>query len=78
MSMGFDRRKAIAGKKSYMKGRNTVSLKTKIKNDMWKVNYVVPFIKKHQFDEKAKLICCGMWLRHIQALRLSRRVVSEL
>lgn len=32
-----------------------MSLKTKIKNDMWQVNYVVPFIKKHQFDEKGKV-----------------------
>ncbi len=32
-----------------------MSLKTKIKNDMWQVNYVVPFVKKHQFDEKGKV-----------------------
>lgn len=38
-----------------------MSLKTKIKNDMWKVNYVVPFIKKHQFDEKGK----ADMLRHV-------------
>ena len=50
-----------------MKGRNTVSLKTKIKNDMWKVNYVVPFIKKHQFDEKGK----ADMLRHSIHYRLS-------
>lgn len=31
-----------------------MSLKTTIKNDLWRVNYVVPFIKKHQFDEKGK------------------------
>lgn len=31
-----------------------MSLKTKIKNDMWQVNYVIPFVKKHQFDEKGK------------------------
>lgn len=31
-----------------------MSLKTKIKNDLWRVNYVLPFIKKHQFDEKGK------------------------
>lgn len=38
-----------------------MSLKTKIKNDMWQVNYVVPFIKKHQFDEKGK----ADMLRHV-------------
>lgn len=31
-----------------------MSLKTRIKNDLWRVNYVLPFIKKHQFDEKGK------------------------
>ena len=31
-----------------------MSLKTTIKNDLWRVNYIVPFIKKHQFDEKGK------------------------
>ena len=32
-----------------------MSLKTKIKNDLWRVNYVLPFIKRHQFDEKGKV-----------------------
>lgn len=31
-----------------------MSLKTKIKNDLWRWNYIIPFIKKHQFDEKGK------------------------
>lgn len=31
------------------------NLKTKIKNDMWKCNYILPFVKKHQFDEKGKI-----------------------
>lgn len=31
-----------------------MSLKTTIKNDLWRVNYVLPFIKRHQFDEKGK------------------------
>ena len=31
-----------------------MSIKTRIKNDMWRWNYVIPFIKKHQFDEKGK------------------------
>jgi len=30
-------------------------LKTKIKNDLWRWNYILPFVKKHQFDEKGKL-----------------------
>lgn len=38
-----------------------MSLKTKIKNDMWKVNYILPFVKKHQFDERGKLD----FIRHI-------------
>ncbi len=32
-----------------------MSLKTKIKNDMWQFNYVLPFVKKHQFDERGKI-----------------------
>lgn len=32
-----------------------MSIKTKIKNDLWKVNYILPFVKKHQFDEKGKV-----------------------
>jgi len=55
-----------------MKGRNTVSLKTKIKNDMWKVNYVVPFIKKHQFDEKGK----ADMLRHVAKAYSSIKAVK--
>lgn len=31
-----------------------MSLKTMIKNDFWRFNYIIPFIKKHQFDEKGK------------------------
>ena len=31
-----------------------MSIKTKIKNDMWRINYILPFVKKHQFDEKGK------------------------
>lgn len=31
-----------------------MSLKTTIKNDLWRLNYIVPFTKKHQFDEKGK------------------------
>ncbi len=31
------------------------SVKTKIKNDLWKWNYTLPFVKKHQFDEKGKV-----------------------
>ena len=32
-----------------------MSIKTKIKNDLWRWNYVLPFVKKHQFDEKRKI-----------------------
>lgn len=32
-----------------------MSIKTRIKNDMWQFNYVLPFVKKHQFDEKGKI-----------------------
>lgn len=31
------------------------SVKTKIKNDLWKWNYILSFVKKHQFDEKGKV-----------------------
>ena len=29
-----------------------MSLKATVKNDLWRINYVVPFIKKYQFSEK--------------------------
>lgn len=32
-----------------------MSIKTTIKNDLWRWNYIIPFIKKHQFDEKGKI-----------------------
>lgn len=32
-----------------------MSIKTKIKNDLWRWNYILPFVKKHQFDEKGKM-----------------------
>ena len=32
-----------------------MSLKTKIKNDIWRFNYIIPFVKKHQFDEKGRV-----------------------
>lgn len=57
-----------------------MSLKTKIKNDMWQVNYVVPFVKKHQFDEKGKVDM----LRHvakayskIKAVMVSAEIISD-
>ena len=31
-----------------------MSIKTKIKNDLWRFNYILPFAKKHQCDEKGK------------------------
>ena len=31
------------------------NIKTVIKNDLWKWNYILPFVKKHQFDEKGKV-----------------------
>ena len=31
------------------------NLKTRVKNDLWKWNYILPFVKKHQFDEKGKI-----------------------
>lgn len=32
-----------------------MSLKTIIKNDLWKINYVIPFMHRHLFDEKGIL-----------------------
>lgn len=31
-----------------------MNTKTKIKNDMWRFNYILPFVKKYQFDEGGK------------------------
>jgi formate C-acetyltransferase len=32
-----------------------MSLKTRIKNDLWRVNYILPFVKKYRFGEKGKI-----------------------
>lgn len=32
-----------------------MSIKTKIKNDLWRINYILPFVKKYQFSEKGKI-----------------------
>ncbi|RHB40488.1 hypothetical protein DW886_21540 [Enterocloster aldenensis] len=32
-----------------------MNIKTRIKNDLWRWNYILPFVKKHQFDEKRKI-----------------------
>lgn len=32
-----------------------MGIKTKIKNDLWRMNYILPFVKKHQFGEKGKI-----------------------
>ena len=32
-----------------------MSLKTKIKNDLWRINYIIPFSHRYQFDEKGKV-----------------------
>ena len=39
---------------------------------MWQVNYVVPFIKKHQFDEKGK----ADMLRHVAKAYSSIKAVK--
>lgn len=31
------------------------SIKTIIKNDLWRWNYIVPFVNKHRYDEKGKI-----------------------
>jgi len=35
--------------------QHKAKLKSKIKNDLWRINYIVPFVKKHQLDGKGKL-----------------------
>lgn len=35
-----------------------MGLKTKIKNDLWRFNYILPFIKKYQFENKGKVYLC--------------------
>ncbi len=51
-----------------------MSLKTTIKNDLWRVNYIVPFIKKHQFDEKGK---AGMLKHVLRAYRTIKPVKAK-
>lgn len=44
-------------------------LKTKIKNDLWRWNYILPFVKKHQFDEKGKTDVLRKVLRAYRNIR---------
>lgn len=32
-----------------------MNIKNIIKNDLWRWNYILPFVKKHQFDEKGRI-----------------------
>lgn len=50
-----------------------MNFKTIIKNDLWKVNYIVPFVKKHQFDEKGKIDL----LRHVAKTYLQLKAVKS-
>lgn len=40
-----------------------MDVKNKIKNDLWRWNYILPFVKKHQFDEKGKVDVINKVLR---------------
>ena len=51
-----------------------MNIKTKIKNDMWRYNYVLPFVKKHQFDEKGK---CQLLKHVLNAYRKIHLVKAE-
>ena len=47
-----------------------MSIKTKIKNDLWRINYVIPFSHRFQFDEKGKLDTVRKVMRTYRELRL--------
>lgn len=46
-----------------------MSLKTIIKNDLWKINYVIPFMHRHLFDEKGNLNTIKYVLRSFSDIR---------
>ena len=46
-----------------------MSLKTIIKNDLWKINYVIPFMHRHLFDEKGNLNIIKYVLRTFSDIR---------
>ncbi len=59
-----------------------MKLKTLIKNDMWRFNYIVPFVKKHQFDENGKVDLLKKIVsayRHIHVVKAdsSRRTIEN-
>lgn len=49
-----------------------MSFKTKIKNDLWRINYIVPFAKKHLNDEDGALLKA----KAIADVALSKRVAK--
>lgn len=60
-----------------------MSVKTRIKNDFWRWNYILPFVKKHQFDEKGKndvikkVISAYLQIRPIKAYGFKRSVGGD-
>lgn len=46
-----------------------MNIKTKIKNDLWRINYIVHFVKKHQFDEKGQVNVAKHVLRAYKNIR---------
>ncbi|MBR0341454.1 MAG: hypothetical protein IJH64_04310 [Oscillospiraceae bacterium] len=55
-------------------------LKTKIKNDLWRVNYILPFAKKYQFDEKGKADFAKQILRtykEVKPIKSKERTVGS-
>lgn len=46
-----------------------MSLKTQIKNNLWHINYIIPFTKKHQFDEKGKIDFAKQIIKSYQEIK---------
>ena len=61
-----------------------MNVKTKIKNDLWRWNYILPFVKKYQFEEKGKvsfikhIIKAYMDIKPIKASKKIRTVGNDI
>ena len=54
-----------------------MSIKTKIKNDMWRWNYIIPFVKKYQFEEKGKIDVIKHVISTYRKIKFSRESLQE-
>ena len=46
-----------------------MTIKTKIKNDLWKWNYIIPFVKKYRFYEKGHIFVANKVIHALHTIK---------